>query len=174
MSELGLPEDFDIEAWMSDAKRPRRSVQLFKRADLMSELDDLERRIETERTARTLEPELGEGSELIALEREYEKTLEKIHASGITVTVQGLVVDEIEVIEKQVAAEYEGKHFEASQEKGRRMIVAALVSPKLSLSQIRALEQKIGSAQIARVAVAVNEATNQLPHVSADFLRKSS
>jgi hypothetical protein len=174
LSELGLPDDFDIEAWMSDAQRPRRSVQLFKRADLMAELDDLERRIETERSARDMDPGLSEGSELVTLERQYESTLEKIHASGITVTVQGLVVDEIEVIEKEIAAEYEGKHFEASQEKGRRMIVAALVSPKLTLPQIRALEKKIGSAQIARVAVAVNEATNQLPHVSADFLRKSS
>lgn len=173
MSEV-LPEDFDIEAWMVDAQRPKRSVQLFKRADLLAEIDSLERRIDTERSAREIEPELTAGSELLDLEREYEKTLEKIHASAITVTVQGLVVDEIEAIDKEVKAEYEGKPFEASQEKGRRMIVAALVSPKMTIAQVRVLEKKVGSAQIARIAVAVNEATNQLPHVSADFLRKSS
>ena len=174
MSELGLPEDFDVEAWMIDAQRPRRSVQVFKHADLIADLDDLERRIQTERSARQMEPELASGSELLVLERQYEATLEKIHASSITVTVQGLVVDEIQSIEEQVKAEYEGKPFEASQEKGRRMIVAALVSPKMTIAQVRGLEKKIGSAQIARIAVAVNEATNQLPHVSADFLRKSS
>lgn len=174
MSELGLPDDFDVEAWMVDAQRPKRSVQLFKHANLIADLDDLERRIETERAARQMEPELAAGSELAVLEKKYEAILEKVHASAITVTVQGLTVDEIEVISKQAKAEATAGVFDESQHRGRLMIVEALVSPKMTISQVQALEKRIGSAQIARVAVAVNEATNQLPHVSADFLRKSS
>lgn len=161
------PEDFDFDAWLSDAKRPERSVTVYKRADLLADLDALERRIEEAKSVPEEDQSLVDSTD--TLEREYEALAQQFHDSGITIRVKGLTQDEIDVISKKAKEE---KRTES--EIGRLQIEAALVSPKLTFDQLGKLSQAVGDAQMSKIVNAYQLATLQQPEVTVPFSRRSS
>lgn len=164
---LPAPEDFDFDDWLSDAQRTKRSTIIYKRADLLAELDDLERQLANAAEVPEADQSLADSTG--ALEAQYLAKLQAFHDSGLKVTVQGLTRDEIEDISKAAKAEKL-----TNSQTGRRLIEAALVSPKLSYDQLGALEQAIGDAQMNRIVQAYQLATMKAPEVTAPFSRKSS
>jgi hypothetical protein len=164
---LEAPEDFDLDAWLSDAKRPERSVTVYKRADLLADLDDLERRIEE--LQRIPEEDQSLTDSPSALEAEYLAKAQEFHASGLLIRVKGLTSDEIAAVDAESKAAGDNQA-----ESGRRRVAAALVSPKLTFDQLGKLEKAIGSVQMGMIANAHNLATLKAPEVTVPFSRKSS
>jgi hypothetical protein len=164
---LEAPEDFDIDAWLSDAKRPERSVTVYKRADLMADLDALERRIEEAKSVPEEDQSLTDSADL--LEQEYVKLAQQFHDSGITIRVKGLTQDEIDAIGKKAKADNR-----SDAEIGRLQIEAALVSPKMTFEQLGKLSAAIGDAQMSKIVAAYQLATLQQPEVTVPFSRRSS
>lgn len=164
---LGAPEDFDLDAWLTDAKRPERSVTVYKRADLLAELDDLERRIDELNSIPEEDQSLADSPS--ALEAEYLAKAQAFHDSGLLIRVKGLTSDEITAIgEESKAAK------DTAEQAGRRLVAAALVSPKLTFDQLKKLSDAIGSAQMQLIVGAYQLATMKAPEVTVPFSRKSS
>lgn len=164
---LEAPEDFDIDAWLSDAKRPERSVIVYKRADLLADLDELQRRISEANAVAEEEESLAASP--VALEHEYLALAQQFHDSGLVVRVKGLTQDEMDAINSASKA---AKETEA--QIGRRMIEAALVSPRLTYEQLEKLSMAIGDIQMNQIVIAYKLATLKAPEVTVPFSRRSS
>lgn len=164
---LGAPEDFDLDAWLTDAKRPERSVTVYKRADLIADLDDLERRIENANRIPDDERSLADDTQ--ALEDEYLAKAAEFHASALTLRVQGLTEEEMTAINAEAK-----KNKETNAQIGRRLVSAALVSPKISVEGLEKLSKAIGDAQMNLLVSAYQLATMKAPVVTVPFSLKSS
>ena len=161
------PEDFDFDAWLSDAKRPERTVTVYKRADLLGDLDALERKLEELDNIPEEDQALGESPD--SVQAQYLALLEQFHASGLTIRVQGLTQDEVNTIG---AAGKAAK--ETDEQIGRRMLEKSIVSPALTFDQLGKLSKAIGDAQVQQIVNAYQLATMQAPEVTAPFSRRSS
>ena len=87
------PETFDLDAWLSGASRPQRSVRIYQRGDMLAELDELGREIELAEAADDAERSLTDASPA-ALRQKYAELSEQFAASCLDVRVQGHDVDE--------------------------------------------------------------------------------
>lgn len=161
------PEDFNLDDWLMDAQLPKRSVKVYKRADLLAELDELERQIRIEDTVGASDESLSSGSSKLV--RRYQEIAEEFAASALTITVRGLLMEEITEITQKAQKNKWPLHVS-----GIHYIAKAIVSPAISLEGIYKLEKVIGSAQIGRVAAIVNEVSNTMPQVNAGFLQRFS
>lgn len=157
------PQEFDLEAWIDGAERPRHSVTVYQRAGLIAELDALEARIENEEADEVDGPSMG-GRNLRA---EYAKLAQQFHDSALTFTVQGH-----DPAEKQAIAD--ANPGLTPRELGYIVIADAIVSPKVTADQLKRIESKIGSAQFDQIPIAYHRASTEIPSVSADFLPKRS
>ena len=161
------PEAFDLDAWLTDAKRPERSVTVYKRADLIADLDELERKIDNEARAAADEESLSGGAQ--SLEAEYHAKLQQFHESALTIRVRGLTQDEMSSIHA------EGKKAKENQEQiGRRLIEAALVYPRIDVNGLERLSKAIGDAQMNEIVNAYQLATMKAPVVTVPFSLRSS
>ncbi len=164
---LEAPADFDFDAWLSDAKRPERSVIVYKRGDLLADLDDLERRIAELVSIPEEDQSLSDSP--APLEKEYEALAQQFHDSGLLIRVKGLTSDEMNAINTA------GKDAKETPEQiGRHLIEAALVSPKLNFDQLGKLSDAIGSIQMQQIVQTYQLATLKAPEVTVPFSRKSS
>ena len=161
------PEDFDFDAWLSDAKRPERTVTVYKRADLLGDLDALERKLEEVRSIPEEDQALGDSPD--GIEAQYLALLEQFHDSGLTIRVQGLTQDEMNAIGK---VSKDAK--ETDDQLGRRLLEASIISPRLSYDQLGKLSKAIGDAQMQKIVTAYQLATMQAPEATAPFSRRSS
>lgn len=164
---LPAPEDFNLDEWLTDAKRPERSVTVYKRADLLADLDDLERQIDA--LARIPEEDQSLADSPAALEAQYLAKAEEFHASGLLVRVKGLTSEEIEAI-----GEASKTANDTPEQAGRRLVAAALVYPKLNVDQLKRLSDAIGSVQMGLIVDAYRLATMKAPEVTVPFSQKSS
>lgn len=164
---LEAPEDFDVDSWLTDAKRPERSVTVYKRADLIADLDDLERRIEN--AERAAEEEESLGSDTKTLEAEYLEKLTEFHASALAVRVKGLTKEEMDTIRADAKANNEN-----DAQLGRRLVSAALVSPKIGVDGLERMANAIGDAQMTLIVNAYQLATMKAPVVTVPFSLRSS
>jgi hypothetical protein len=210
---------FDLDAWIDDAKPPQRSITVYRRADLMSRLDELERDIKLADGAESSSADAG----VRGLKAEWDKVARKIAESAVTITVRAVTDDaakqaradaKAEGIKDKAAAEWDAEGYaddarEAAEDEAeiegldaeerdaliRRRIVESrrdyinarwiqavgehllgrlLVSPKMTIAQIRSLSEQIGSAQRDKLMGLPNQATQDLRPVSANFSRPPS
>lgn len=176
-------EEFSITDWLMGAKLPEESVTLYQRADLVAEIQDLERRIEVESKAaeadRINEDSLGSRSPVRALQDELQALLEQFAGSKLTVYVRALPGPERKALRKDSeAAEEDAVAF------GYRALSKAIVAVKgpdgirkpvhMERGHLEQLELRIGSPQMKLLLDAYRMATNGIPTVSADFLPATS
>lgn len=172
MTETETPESFDLAAWLTDAKLPERSATVYQRADLISAITDLERRIRNEK--QDDEEGLG-GSENV---RRYRSLVSEFEGSALTVFVQAVNADR----QKQIT-ESLGKDA-TKNEVGAATIAAAIVAvqkvdgPRVPVvftpADVVALEGAVGEVQMSQINAAFVQACRSLPSVDADFLLKFS
>lgn len=211
--------EFDLDAWVDDAKPPQRSMTVYRRADLYSRVDELEREIR-----------LADGSEgssadagVKGLKAELDKVARQIYDSAVTITVRAVTDDaakqaradaKAEGVKAKAAAEWddEGLEEEAREQAedeaqieglegderdalvrrrvvearrayinnrwieavGEHLLVRLLVSPKMTIEQVRSLSEQIGSAQRDKLMALPGQATQDLRPVSANFSQPSS
>jgi hypothetical protein len=179
------PAEFDVEAWLTDAKMPEESAEVYKRADVVAELQVVKRQIETQREAATIEKTAHGNTVLRNLETRYKDLVETFCASKLTIYVRAISPDEQresrEITEKRTEGmEPKLQNLEFGYDLLARSIVAVRPAEgertevNWSMKQVKAMEKSIGAAQMSEVLNARMQAQNGLPRVDADFLLKPS
>ena len=176
---------FSVDDWLQDAALPEESAMVYKRADVLSELSELKRRIELEERVADAEQSAGQASTTAALLAEYEALLHTFSASGLTVYVRAITDDERAGL--RVAHETRTRGWEpkvANEAFGYDLLSLAITHVKpaggertpvsFTVAQIEALEKSIGNPQMQQILKARQVAQNALPAVDADFLRRPS
>jgi hypothetical protein len=186
MAETLNPATFNLDDWALDANLPEESADVYKRADVVSELSALKRQIETHREAFAgTEKTAGDVSGLRALEAEYNKLVATFTGSLLTVYVRAITSDEREAL--RAAHEERTKNWDPerrNREYGFDLLAAAITAVKerdgeridvrWDVHQIKKLEKAIGGSQMSLILAAREVAQNQAPTVDADFLLKPS
>lgn len=155
------PQDFDLDAWIDGAERPQRAVTVYAKAGLIADLDRLAERIQNEDDEEVDGPSMGGGS----LRAQYAKLAQQFHDSALTIRVEGRNQQE-----RALAA----AGVEDAALKGAAVLADGIQSPRFTPEQVERLAGKIGDAQFQLIVARFNEASEELPAVSADFLPKSS
>ena len=168
MTELD-PKTFDVDAWLTGAKLPEHSVEVYARADLLAVADDLVRRIGRAETDESLERSLGEGESAAALREQYEAVMEEFKASALTVRVRAVKESETTVLDGKVERGEVRKEDRPLHE-----ISIASLEPRLTVDQVQKMREALGPAQITKIWNAVFRATGEQPEVSPAFLPKRS
>jgi hypothetical protein len=177
---------FNVEDWLQDARMPEESADVYKRADVIGELQALQRKIVVQREAAAgAEASAAEASEVNTLEARYEELLDTFAGSQLTVFVRALSPDEKRAL--RAAHDERVKDMDAleqNSEFGYDLLSASIaavqpfggerVDVTWTHLQVRALERKLGAAQMSQVLQAHQNAQNRLPAVDADFLLRPS
>lgn len=189
MTETTTPETFDFADWFADANLPESSADIYLNAGVLSDLAELQRRLDVEQLVAKAEPaektvgSKSKKSPLKVLEDEYVTLAQRFEDSKITVYVRALTSADRKTIR---AAHDEAMKAETEGNEGFtfRCLEASIVGLKkaggerkpatLTLEQVADLYKKIGDAQLGRINDAYLTATNGIPTVDADFLRKLS
>jgi hypothetical protein len=179
------PEEFDVEAWLTDAKMPEESAEVYKRADVIAELQVVKRQIETQREAATIEKTAHGDTVLRNLEARYKDLVETFCASKLTIYVRAISPDEQRESREATEKRTEGMEPKLqNMEFGYDLLARSIVAVRpaegertdvnWSVKQVKAMEKSIGAAQMSEVLNARMQAQNGLPRVDADFLLKPS
>jgi hypothetical protein len=164
MTEV-TPQDFDFDAWLEDADRPERAVTVYRKSGLIADMDVLSKRIEDGDEDDVDGPSMGGG--VGKLRAEYAELARQFHESALTVRVHSLTKEE------QVAINDTNPDLKQG-ELGFHILAAAMSFPKASPAQLRKMQESLGEAQFGLIIKAFNQACNEVPAVSADFLPKPS
>jgi len=186
MTETLNPKDFNLDDWALDANLPEESADVYKRADVVSELSALKRQIETHREAFAgAEKTAGDVSGIRVLEAKYSELVETFAHSKLTIYVRAITSDEREAL--RAAHEERTKTWDPqrkNREYGFDLLAASITAVRpldgdrtdvrWDVHQIKKLEQAIGGSQMSLILAAREVAQNQVPAVDADFLHKPS
>ena len=162
------PDDFDVDAWIADAKLPEHTVTVYGRADLLAEADKLIDAIEAAENDRELERSVGESS-ADELRAEYERVREQFLASAMHVRVRAISSTEAEELDKR----QKEKELTPAQRQIEE-IVLGTVSPKLTTERVERLADTIGSLQTMLIWNGIRRCGAEVPEVSAAFLPSAS
>ena len=184
MSELN-PATFDLDAWATDASLPEESADVYKRADVIGELSQLQRKIAIRRDAAKGEKTATGDKELTELERRHTELVETFTGSKLTVFVRALTSDELADLREAHDKATKGMDpRRANKEFGFDLLSAAIISVqpagedrfdvRWDTHTVKRLEKAIGPAQMTEILNARQYAQNAVPTVDADFLHKSS
>lgn len=185
MSDEMNPEIFDIDGWLTDAHLPEESCRVWKRGDLLAELSELQQQIEDEQAASG--QSLASAQKLTELTELYEKRLEEFGDSALTVYVRAIPRSRMRQIKAESEELEKAEGWDRQQgnvEFGYALLAEAVVAVKpaagerqdvsMSRSGIKALEDRIGSAQLMAITEARKKAESQIQEPDAVFLRKPS
>lgn len=145
------PEEFDFDSWLDQGGRAQRTVTVYSNWTLMDELARLEKAIET--AEQNEDPSLDEvGAE--ELREQYEGVLAELEASGKQFTLRALTNEEVRTVTAGVPdIEHKFKDQHGKEQvrwkpdqiaNGDALVAEALVSPKLTRDQVRAMRVKLG------------------------------
>ena len=157
------PQDFDVDAWLDDAERPERSVTVYQKAGLIADLDRLGEQIGNADEDEVDGPSMGGG--VGKLRAEYAALAKQFHDSALTIRVQGRDMGE----RAKVAASVSDESL-----RGAAVLADAIQAPKFTPEQVNRLAEKLGGPQFQLIVKRFEEASADLPSVSADFLPKPS
>jgi hypothetical protein len=176
MTEHPDPNTFDLDAWLAGGIRPQSSVRVYGRADVMADLQRIEREV-------AIIEEAGEAAvgdtDLAALNAEYDALAAVLSESAIDIRVQNLDAATIAATVADVVGEADAKKSdriltEAEQtEITLRQVQAAIVEPPMTLEQVRQLHSVIGDVQMLQVVRAWTTTGRRIA-VKPPFSRKSS
>lgn len=179
------PAEFDVEAWLTDAKMPEESAEVYKRADVIAELQVVKRQIETQREAASIEKTAHGDTVLRNLERRYKDLVETFTGSKLTIYVRAISPDEQRESREATEKRTEGMEPKLqNMEFGYDLLARSIVAVRpaegertpvsWNIKQVKAMEKSIGAAQMSEVLNARMQAQNGLPRVDADFLLNPS
>lgn len=184
MPENPTPGEFNFEGWLQNAQLPERSALVYQRADVLSELADLKRRIELEDRVASDERSAAE-ADLSPLEKEYESLLQTFSKSALTVYVRALTEEELQAQRKKTEERTKDMdHLKANEQFGYDLLCLAIVAVKpaggkrtpvtLTRDQVEDLRKAIGDTQVTEILRARMTAQSAVPDVDADFLQRRS
>ena len=141
----------NVDEWIAGASRTHRSVTLYQRADVLADLDEIDRAIDEAKLA---------GTDTTDLVEKWTATAKVFTDSALVVRVRGLSGLEV----KALRAEALLGRLELD-DAGAKVIAAACISPDFTSDQIIALVGALGEPQVAQLSAAVLEATGEIPGV---------
>lgn len=185
--EIDPARSFALDAWLADAELPEESASVYKKASVIAELTELKRQIENARLGEDGERSSGESSPTAALEAEYERLLNVFADSQLTIYVRAITKDEGNALRQKHEQMIDMKKWTPAYSNARfgyDLLSAAIVAvkpaggervpAKFTPKQVKAMEDRIGPAQMPAILAARQKAQNAVPTVDADFLRVPS
>ena len=175
---LPLPEDFDLDAWMSGVRSTVRSVTIYQRGDLLAEIEETERQIQLAGAPDAEEfgmEDAGAGAEVLnaRLDAAYKALL----ASGVTFKVEARSNDWLEDIHSSVTQASEGRSLTKEERlsiANMRQLAGAIIEPQgVTYEHLKGLEQASG-AQYRKLLAAFFQANAVAPVVTAPTSPASS
>lgn len=143
--------DDSLDAWIASAQRTHRSVTIYRRADLIADLDDLDRRIQIAR-------ENDDQETVNELEPRWVQVATEFSESGLLVKVRGLHESEFRAIRAQATVDGVDERT-----LGAMLMAAAIVEPAFTTEQLLRLEERVGEPQISRIVSAYLMASREQP-----------
>lgn len=187
MSENITPEEFDVDAWILGANLPEESAEVYLRADVVGNIQALQRKITAANAVDAADPErpAAAKSKTAKLVKEYENLLHVFSDSRATVFVRAIPPERLQELRHSTEVRYEGKSpVEANAAFGYELLAESIVaiedksgvrkSARMTPAQLKSLERGIGPAQLKAIMEARARAQSALPDVDADFLLKLS
>lgn len=138
-----------LDEWIDAAERTHRSVTIYQRADLIADLDQIDRELQIAKDS---------GEPTGDLDDRWATTAQQFKDSGLTITVRGLTDAEFRAIKAEAALD---KVDDSTL--GARLLSEAITSPRFTVEQLIRLEDKIGEAQIGRIVAAYTLASREQP-----------
>lgn len=167
-------ETFDISTWIGGVYSTVRSVTLYQRADLLAEIDELERQVKLAETAAGGVPEgeasLGGDDDVSVLRARLKQTLQEFSASALTFRVQGRSDDWREQADKRLKKEGVTDELERS----LRALAESIIIPVGVKYEHLAHLMEVSEPQVKMLLVAWTMANTQVPRVSVPFSPPSS
>lgn len=187
MSENITPEEFDVDAWILNAKLPEESAEIYLRADVVGNIQALQRKITAANAVDAVDPErpAAAKSKTAKLVKEYENLLQLFSDSRATVFVRAIAPDKLDDLRRANEARYKDKEpREGNLAFGYELLAESIVAiedksgvrktARMTPAQLKNLERGIGPAQLKAIMEARARAQSALPDVDADFLLRLS
>ena len=140
-------DEFDLDAWISGAKLPERSVTVYGRADLVAEFEGLEERLHAIKDDEPPADRLGVTSESVRIAGRMESLRQEMKGSALTFRFRALTRDEQKAI---TDAAPKGKDGEPDQlYVAANWIAKACISPGMTAAQAEQMRPRLGEGQYA-------------------------
>ena len=137
---------FDVDAWLEEAKPPTRAVKVYGRGDLYARIQLA--------AAHPSDPTLAADRRLADAPLDTAADLlDELEASALWLTVRATRTEERSAIAKEVGEDVDGYVVHC--------LALACLDPVLTISQAKALLDRIGEGQRAEVVAAISAATNE-------------
>lgn len=174
------PKTFDFSDWFGDVDAPEESCDVFTATNLLGEIGALQRQIEENDRASSVDPsEKSLEDESSPEEERLAELLEKFLASKRTVFIRGLDQQERNAIRKAHEASRQPDDDFAN-----RCLAAAIVAMKkpgqdrqpvrMTVGLVKKLHRQLGEGQMTELFRTYQNATSAVPQVDADFLLRRS
>lgn len=150
-------QGMDFKAWLSGARPPARTVQVYGRADLLADLDALD--IELRAARESAQAGTLAGSPTRDVERRIQQARDELRASALSIRLRALTTDEMTQCEAAAAKAPDGETD--SDDYLHRMVAASAIDPRLTVEDAAALHAAIGDGQF----LALNDAIIQMAHM---------
>jgi hypothetical protein len=149
--------DFDVDAWLTEARPPQRAVTVYGRGDLVSRLQELtEQRKATAGEARMgghpLDPDISR------LRAEVEESRKVFHVRGLLNAERDDLVEKHTT--KKIGEGEDEEDFNAVEYEAEAFALAVL-SPKLNIDQVKQMHAAIGEGQWRAIGTAVEVASRE-------------
>lgn len=151
--------EFDVDAWLTEARPPQRAVVVYGRGDLLSQLQALEADI---KAIPDDSPRMGGDPRRAQMRRMHEQ----LQASRRVLHVRGLLQDERAALAERHTTKTKGDDGEESESFDAKAYEAeayalALVDPAMSAEQVRKMHSRIGEGQWLAIAEAIGDASSE-------------
>lgn len=181
------PETFELEAWLQDARLPEDSETVYKRGDLVAEINHLARQIRVEAEAQSGEKTSGGNPALTKLGKDREKLMQAFAASEMTFYLRAIPREKIVEIGSKYFTDESATREERLTKQvnlNRELLAESIVSVesprlekrdiKMTVPLVATLEAKLGVAQLTKLLQKRMQVQNELPEPDADFLPSAS
>lgn len=154
----------DLDAVMSSARRPERVVHICLRADIEAEYHDLSDELSDLVDVNgkpfadgETETAIGEQNRAVEISERVRELRAQMRAESYTVRFRGMSESEWAGFEKN----NRDKSGEQKDDYVNRLLVETAVAPTMTIDQVRALRDQLGTAQVAAMVNAAYDACTQ-------------
>jgi hypothetical protein len=160
--------EFDIDGWVGKFMAPNVKVALYKRADLMPRLVELQKAVEKAKPVEGAEQSFAEGGDWPALVEEHNRLAQELDDSAEWFEFGPSSKPLIDAGHEKATAD--GVPTDDGETRGVYVMAECLVTPKVPGAALVQLRRKLGDAVFMTLFTGWQDAVNFSANVGADFL----
>jgi hypothetical protein len=181
-----LPDDFDLDAWIDGTCKVTLKAKVFQRGDLITQLDELQEKIELSKKTPKEQRGVNEVS-VDALMDQWEELAEQLSKSAMHFHVQDRTEARRQALRERLVKEHNLKpeEFEDSETIILHTIADAIVKVETGgktkdfpdgfpVDKLREIKDRLGDAALSPLRDAFFKVISEAPTVSAPLSRNSS